>query len=131
GRRMALEPCLVVDAIRSANDRARTALEVLDHPRPDGLEVARELELGDWACLALPRPQCLLGLRDGYAQHILAAALRHPRRGRRLVRGYRRSQCGRGAAGPVGTLVGVPDCAGIGGLCSGRHEWLGAPAFAG
>ena len=43
--------------------------DVLDHPRPDRLEVAGKVELGDRLRLLLSGPQLLVRLRDRHAQH--------------------------------------------------------------
>ena len=43
---MALEEPLAIDAVRRADDGAGTALEMLDHPRADLLQILREVELG-------------------------------------------------------------------------------------
>ena len=57
---MALEEPLAVDAVRRADDRAGAA-QMLDHPRPDLLQIARKIELGDSYVFGR-RPQRLVGL---------------------------------------------------------------------
>ena len=43
---MALKPCFLIDAVRRAKDCARPPFQMRDHRRPDGLEIAAEIELG-------------------------------------------------------------------------------------
>jgi hypothetical protein len=43
---MALEEALATNAIRSPDNGARTALQVLDHPRTYLLQILRKVELG-------------------------------------------------------------------------------------
>ena len=62
--------CLTVDAVGRADDRARPALEMADHPVADRLEIAREIELGDGLAVAGVRPQRLVGLGDDDAHHL-------------------------------------------------------------
>src|SRR6185436_16187138 len=69
---VALKEPLAVDAVGCPDDRARTALEMIDHPRPDLFEVLRELELGKWRRL---RPQWLARLGNHHTHHDVAAAL--------------------------------------------------------
>ena len=56
---MALEEALAINAVRSPDDGAGSALQVLDHPGTDLLEVLRKVELGVAVRL---RPERLVGL---------------------------------------------------------------------
>jgi transposase-like protein len=58
-RFMALEEALAVDAVRSPDDGAGAALQMLDHPGTDLLEILRKVELGVAVRL---RPKGLVGL---------------------------------------------------------------------
>ena len=68
--RMALEEFFTADAVGCAENRARTALEVGNHPFPDRLEILREVELGNGLAVATVGPQRLLGLRDRNTHHL-------------------------------------------------------------
>ena len=56
---MTLKEALSADAVRRPDYRARTALEMLHHPRADALEILREVQFGDRP-LSLIRPQDLI-----------------------------------------------------------------------
>ena len=53
------ELLLAVDAVGHADDRARPALDVADHPGADRFVVARQIELGDRLAVAGVGPQRL------------------------------------------------------------------------
>ena len=67
---MALKERFTLDAVRRAHHRARTALEVDDHPFADRFEISRKIELGDGLAVAAVGPQRLVGFRDGDAHHL-------------------------------------------------------------
>ena len=77
--RMPLEETLALDAVGRPQDRTRPPFEVRDHPLADGLEVAREIELGHAPRVARVRPQRLVGIRDADAEHALARRQPRPR----------------------------------------------------
>jgi hypothetical protein len=56
---MTLKEALATDAVRRADDGAGAALEVLDHPWPDCLEIVGEVEFRVGIGL---RPQWFVGL---------------------------------------------------------------------
>src|SRR5690349_14506193 len=82
---MALKEFFAVDAVGRADDRARTALEVADHPFADRLEILRKIELGDALAVAGIGPQLLVGLRDHYAHDLGCLARRRLRTRRRCL----------------------------------------------
>src|ERR1700704_4378275 len=63
---MTLEETLASDPIRSADNRAGTPSNVLDHPGADPLEILSEVEFGDCA-LAFIRPKLLVGAAQGHS----------------------------------------------------------------
>ena len=130
GSRMSLKPFFVIDAVRSADDRAGATLEVLDHPGSDAFEVAGEIELGDRCTFALSRPQLLVGLRDRHTHHLIGVALRLSGGTGAFAVGWGCSEGGRTARLP-GDLVGTPDRPWIGRLGASGHEGFGPSAFAG
>ena len=102
---------------------------MLDHPRAYLLEVVGKIELADRTC-AFARPQRLVGLGDGHAQHSIAvcfgrSSLLRARVGHRASRSPRkRSVFGRCRPLRLAVSVGMPDRARVGCFANTRHEGL-------
>src|SRR5215203_704970 len=95
---MSLKEPLRADPVGGPYDRARSASQVLNHPRSYRLEVTRQFELGKSGRLAIRGPKQLVRFGDDRAQHDIA--LRTVDMGRsvfellwsrliKLLRGYR------------------------------------------
>src|SRR3954447_12944305 len=59
---MALKKSFAADPVRRAHQRARSALQVADHPCADRLEIAGKVELGHGSAVTTIRPKLLIGL---------------------------------------------------------------------
>ena len=64
---MTLEEAAMFYTIRRTHQRARTALDMPDHPLAHGRVVLRQLELADRAGVAGVGPQALARRRDAHA----------------------------------------------------------------
>ena len=68
--RVALEEALRPDAVGRADDRARAATKMLDHPAADCFEIARKIEFGNCrGALLCSRPERFVGVREGDPHH--------------------------------------------------------------
>ena len=73
--RMALKKMLSANSVRRANNRARPAFQMRDHPGSNYLVVLRQLQLGDRLSITGVRPQRFIRLRDLDAHHDRIASL--------------------------------------------------------